>query len=369
MQSQSHTPNMYMLMHLVWISIIVINVQFVQANIFVYKNNATYHDRLAGFGPRLIDHSRDDNKSGIKGYLVSLNLLSYKDKHGCHPFHDLVKYFPENREKLIVMIQRGECPFVDKVRAMQESGAYAVVIGDNISTGRLITMYASGNTTDIQIPSVFITQWDYNMLNYLLTSKYQQSPLPIIIKPNPSDTLSTFILLLLFILLPIGIVFFVSNVWYWITGGDEDAEQAHQRLYEESMLPATLNMVSQLPKTRYRPETVPLQSECHIFTCGICLEDFEPDEVLRILPCRHMFHCVCIDPWLLGRRRTCPTCKSTIDVNSDAIVTIEAGEHDSFTGHILANDDYIIANSESLSSSFHSAHASLASGSSVATMS
>lgn len=361
---------MCMLIHFVWISIIVINIQFVQGNIFVYKNNATYHDRLAGFGPRLINYDGDENKPGIKGYLVSLHLLSYKNRHGCHPFHDLVNYFPDNREKLIVMIQRGECPFVDKVRAMQASGAYAVIIGDNTPTGKLITMYASGNTTDIQIPSVFITQWDYSMLNYLLTSKDGQSPLPIIINPNPSETLSTFILLLLFILLPIGIVFFVSSIWYWITGGDMDAEQAHQqRIYEESMLPATLDMVSQLPKTRYRPETIPLQSECHIFTCGICLEDFETDEVLRVLPCHHMFHCICIDPWLLGRRRTCPTCKSTIDVNLDAIVTIEAEDHVSFTEHPLDDDDHMITNSGSLSSSFHSARASLASGSSVATMS
>jgi E3 ubiquitin-protein ligase RNF13 len=31
---------------------------------------------------------------------------------------------------------------------------------------------------------------------------------------------------------------------------------------------------------------------------------------LRILPCKHEFHVICVDQWLLTRKRTCPVCKA-----------------------------------------------------------
>jgi len=40
--------------------------------------------------------------------------------------------------------------------------------------------------------------------------------------------------------------------------------------------------------------------------CSICTEDFIEGTNLRKLPCGHLFHPPCIDPWLIGRSRTCP---------------------------------------------------------------
>lgn len=45
--------------------------------------------------------------------------------------------------------------------------------------------------------------------------------------------------------------------------------------------------------------------------CMVCLETFEQGEELRILPCIHRFHKVCIDRWLM-QRSECPTCKNRI---------------------------------------------------------
>uniref|UniRef100_A0A8D0L8Q3 Ring finger protein 149 n=1 Tax=Sphenodon punctatus TaxID=8508 RepID=A0A8D0L8Q3_SPHPU len=42
--------------------------------------------------------------------------------------------------------------------------------------------------------------------------------------------------------------------------------------------------------------------------CAVCIENYKPKDIVRILPCKHIFHRTCIDPCLLDHR-TCPMCK------------------------------------------------------------
>lgn len=41
-------------------------------------------------------------------------------------------------------------------------------------------------------------------------------------------------------------------------------------------------------------------------SCRLCLTTFEPGEIVRTLPCRHVFHSNCVDVWLTTVRNTCP---------------------------------------------------------------
>ncbi|KAL4464074.1 hypothetical protein ABPG74_006011 [Tetrahymena malaccensis] len=46
-------------------------------------------------------------------------------------------------------------------------------------------------------------------------------------------------------------------------------------------------------------------------TCSICYNGFEKDEIIKKLPCKHIFHLSCIKPWL-KKQKTCPNCRDDI---------------------------------------------------------
>jgi len=60
-------------------------------------------------------------------------------------------------------------------------------------------------------------------------------------------------------------------------------------------------------------------------TCPICLVDFELDEELRVLPCKHHFHQGCVDEWL-SKNSSCPSCRG--DINTDSPETAVGGTAD-----------------------------------------
>ncbi|KAF8073474.1 hypothetical protein FPV67DRAFT_749065 [Lyophyllum atratum] len=45
--------------------------------------------------------------------------------------------------------------------------------------------------------------------------------------------------------------------------------------------------------------------------CLICLDDYQPEDDIRVMKCRHAFHQNCVDKWLETGRNNCPACRST----------------------------------------------------------
>ncbi|CAI5649218.1 unnamed protein product [Oreochromis niloticus] len=74
-----------------------------------------------------------------------------------------------------------------------------------------------------------------------------------------------------------------------------------------------LKRMSSLKTKRYRqpkPWCDPSQL-AEAETCAVCLEPFNNNQCLRVLPCLHEYHRDCVDPWLL-LQHTCPLCKRSI---------------------------------------------------------
>ncbi|CAO3682188.1 unnamed protein product [Umbelopsis ramanniana] len=65
------------------------------------------------------------------------------------------------------------------------------------------------------------------------------------------------------------------------------------------------NELEQIAIVDYGEENLEEQS------CSICLDLFRPKTKVRLLPCRHAFHPICIDPWLTKHSAECPMCKQS----------------------------------------------------------
>ncbi|XP_061991825.1 RING-H2 finger protein ATL16-like [Rosa rugosa] len=82
--------------------------------------------------------------------------------------------------------------------------------------------------------------------------------------------------------------------------------------------------------------------------CAVCLNEFQEDEKLRIIPnCSHVFHIDCIDVWLQNNAN-CPLCRTSISSNttrfqSDQIVAPSSSPQNPTPGSLNGgDDDYVV---------------------------
>ncbi|GER24923.1 RING/U-box superfamily protein [Striga asiatica] len=67
-------------------------------------------------------------------------------------------------------------------------------------------------------------------------------------------------------------------------------------------------LIRNIPTVRYTPHQLSINSS----KCVVCLNEFQNQETLRVLPkCGHAFHLDCIDIWLVSSA-SCPLCRSAI---------------------------------------------------------
>eukprot|EP00127_Corallochytrium_limacisporum_P000053 Clim_evm32s2 gene=Clim_evmTU32s2 len=189
---------------------------------------------------------------------------------------------------LFFLLIRGGCAFATKIINAQNAGADAVIVADNIY-GPLLTMYDRDELShDIHIPSVFVSKADGVIIRRLATHTTLFT-----LNNNPQLTIATvsgpFIVVVVLMVLIV--------VCYAI---------ARQRraglLGHGSRAVLTESILRRIPMRYYQK---------HEFNtgCSICLDDFEEEEQIRMLPCGHEYHVNCVDHWLTTRSATCPICK------------------------------------------------------------
>jgi len=70
----------------------------------------------------------------------------------------------------VVLLSRGGCGFLEKVKWAQRRGAMALIVGDDTRGGNLVTMYARGDTSNVTIPALFTSHTTAHLLSSLMPS-------------------------------------------------------------------------------------------------------------------------------------------------------------------------------------------------------
>lgn len=74
----------------------------------------------------------------------------------------------------IVMLARGGCGFLEKVKWTQRRGGIALIVGDNQRGAALTIMYAKGDTSNITIPAIFTSYTSAQILSSLVPPEEEE---------------------------------------------------------------------------------------------------------------------------------------------------------------------------------------------------
>ena len=148
----------------------------IKKNADLAPHDVAVHGRLqVGDDPATVqDDGTDDYLNPIPGSAsyVGKGRLQSKNVEGASSSsqHADIESLQEAAEIAgrVVLLSRGSCGFLEKVKWAQRRGAIAVIVGDNTRGGSLVTMYAKGDTSNVTIPSLFTSRTTAHLLSSLI---------------------------------------------------------------------------------------------------------------------------------------------------------------------------------------------------------
>ncbi|XP_028316319.1 E3 ubiquitin-protein ligase RNF130 [Gouania willdenowi] len=219
------------------------------------------------------------------------------DRQGCDPRTGFL--VPGGVLSWVALLQRGNCTFKEKILKAAAFNASAVLIYNN-STDRTVRMghEGTGDTVAVMITEAYgreiLSHLDRNLSVMVCVSAQRGSH---------KDSRGS----LLFVSVSFIVLMIVSSAWlvfYFIQKIRFSRDRGQRRLGDEAK--RAIRKLNTRTVKKGDKETDPDFSHC-----AVCIETYRPNDVVRILPCKHVFHKVCVDPWL-DEHCTCPMCKLNI---------------------------------------------------------
>ncbi|OAP18445.1 hypothetical protein AXX17_AT1G36460 [Arabidopsis thaliana] len=199
-----------------------------------------------------------------------------------------------------VLIVLGGCSFEEKVRKAQKAGYKAAIVYNDGYDELLVPM--AGNSSGVDIHGLLVTRASGEVLKgYADQDEMKLWLIPGFGISSWSIMGITFISLLAMSAI-LATCFIVRR--HQIRQSVRDLPHGGQGL---SCMPRDL--LQSMPTEVYSGV---LEESSTSVTCAICIDDYRVGEKLRILPCKHKFHAVCIDSWLGHWRSFCPVCKRNL---------------------------------------------------------
>ncbi|OCT99764.1 RING finger protein 150 [Xenopus laevis] len=229
---------------------------------------------------------------------------SQQDRLACDP---ATKFsVPANGSRWVALIPKGNCTYRDKIKhaALQNASAVLIYNVGSSNANETITMPHPGtdDIVAIMIPEpkgreiASLLERNINVTIYITIGTRN-------LQKYVSRTSVVFVSISFIVLMIISLAWLV---FYYIQRFRyANARDRNQRRLGDAAKKAISKLQVRTIKKGDK------ETEPEFDNCAVCIEGYKPNDVVRILPCRHLFHKSCVDPWLLDHR-TCPMCKMNI---------------------------------------------------------
>ncbi|CAM9446177.1 unnamed protein product [Lampetra planeri] len=242
----------------------------------------------------------DSPKVEARGILVAPT----GDRSACDPATTRFNV-PAASVPWVALISKENCSVRDKILRAMAHNASAVVIANGPGTGNETTAMHHKDTGEIVV--IMVTELKgremMSLLERNITVMVHVTVGTRNVQKFVSRTSVVFVSISFIVLMIISLAwlvfYYVQRLRY------ASARDRHQRRLGD----AAKKAMTKLPlKTIKKGDQ---ETEPDFDNCAVCIEGYKPSDVVRILPCKHLFHKACVDPWLLDHR-TCPMCKLNI---------------------------------------------------------
>ncbi|EEB17225.1 protein goliath precursor, putative [Pediculus humanus corporis] len=248
----------------------------------------------------------DGKVSSVSGLLIHVS-SSEGEYTGCaSPLRSSSGDGSLPQEPWIALVKRGQCNFEVKVDNAFKHNASAVLVYNDRESATLDKMKLTGTRN---MSAVFTYKWKGEQLAklvdngsrviiYITVATHCTRP---IVHSNRTSVLFVSISFVVLTLTSVAwLLFYYVQRFRYLHAKDRISKR---------LCNAAKKALTKIPTKKIQQEDEEVQGdgEC----CAVCIEPYRVTEDLRILPCRHEFHKICIDPWLM-EHRTCPMCKMNI---------------------------------------------------------
>jgi len=218
----------------------------------------------------------------------------------------------------VVIVKHGKCLWIDKALNIAQYGGVGMIVGNEANW--LVEMSRPrGDSRNVDFPCVFIAWQAYDSVLTTLSSAPSGSVFATISPQgeysieHPSwSTLSfpriAIWLLIMMVMFGAGLTIarLCCEIFWSGRFFERQISEIPEVLFSNDLL-KTQDMSRDLAG-EYKSNGKYLTNT----DCPVCLESFVEKETIKLLPCGHGFHPECIEPWIAGRKDSCPICRQSV---------------------------------------------------------
>jgi len=225
----------------------------------------------------------------------------------------------ENGDELlnaIVLVMSGSCRDITKAINIDTYGGAGMIVG-NDENDVLLPM-RSHESVDISFPCVFVTQSTYISANSSLNTNPAGSVIATISKTGEVPVKKMWIFpslmqVMTHLLIIFPTLWCVLTLTHYCCRVREVRDEGRQREIRIRAIPEIMFEKDLLDDSDLLEEHPVRRRSKRVInsSCPICLEFFEENKKIMLLPCEHGFHSKCIGRWIV-KSDSCPICRQSI---------------------------------------------------------